>query len=384
VPKILSDNNSRLLSLDAFRGATIAGMLLVNNPGDWGNIYRQLEHAPWSGWTFTDLIFPFFLWIVGVSMTFSIAKRIERGETKSTLLLHAIRRSVILFALGMFLGGYPFGLLFGHQFSFATWRIPGVLQRIAVCYLIATVCYLYLSLRLQALVTIALLAGYWLLMALVNVPGFGTGIYAPVGNLCWYIDSHLLAGHTWIYAPTPGFDPEGFLSTIPAIVTTLFGIFAGKFLRSDRSQEEKTIGLFVAGNTFLLAGSIMDHWLPINKNMWTSSYAVFMAGMAMIVFAFCYWLIDVKGYRKGTAFFTIFGVNAIGIYFCSEFLGKLIELINWKSGGETVTLKGFVYHSFFEPLLAPRNSSFLFAICWVLVMFLFTYILHRKRIIIKV
>ncbi|HLX13150.1 MAG TPA: heparan-alpha-glucosaminide N-acetyltransferase domain-containing protein [Bacteroidota bacterium] len=384
MPKILSDNNSRLLSLDAFRGATIAGMLLVNNPGDWGNIYRQLEHAPWSGWTFTDLIFPFFLWIVGVSMTFSIAKRIERGETKSTLLLHAIRRSVILFALGMFLGGYPFGLLFGHQFSFATWRIPGVLQRIAVCYLIATVCYLYLSLRLQALVTIALLAGYWLLMALVNVPGFGTGIYAPVGNLCWYIDSHLLAGHTWIYAPTPGFDPEGFLSTIPAIVTTLFGIFAGKFLRSDRSQEEKTIGLFVAGNTFLLAGSIMDHWLPINKNMWTSSYAVFMAGMAMIVFAFCYWLIDVKGYRKGTAFFTIFGVNAIGIYFCSEFLGKLIELINWKSGGETVTLKGFVYHSFFEPLLAPRNSSFLFAICWVLVMFLFTYILHRKRIIIKV
>ncbi|MEK9136743.1 MAG: DUF5009 domain-containing protein, partial [Bacteroidota bacterium] len=255
---------SRLVSLDAFRGATIAGMMLVNNPGSWSNIYPQLAHAKWNGWTFTDWIFPFFLFIVGVAMTFSFAKRMEAAGEKSKLYAQVFRRTAIIFVAGVFLNGFPFGLLFGHHFDVATMRIPGVLQRIALCYFFASVILLNTTIRGQINWILGLLTGYWLLVKLIPVPGYGAGILEPLGSLCWYIDATLLSGHTWSGAPVPGFDPEGILSTIPAITTTLFGVLTGHFLRSSYTKEEKTAWMFVAGNLLLLVGAILDMGLPIN------------------------------------------------------------------------------------------------------------------------
>ncbi|WP_415909155.1 acyltransferase family protein [Oleiharenicola sp. Vm1] len=208
-------SGERLLSLDAFRGATIAGMLLVNNPGSWSAIYPPLEHAKWHGWTFTDTIFPSFLWIVGVSLTLSTARRVEAGADRAQLFRHVLQRAAIIFGLGLLLAAFPFGLLPTHHLSFATLRLPGVLQRIAVCYLVASAIFLRTGWRGQLAWAGALLLGYWALLALVPVPGYGPGVLEPKGSLAWWIDSHLLAGHTWSGAPAPGFDPEGSFPRCP-------------------------------------------------------------------------------------------------------------------------------------------------------------------------
>ena len=369
----------RLLSLDVFRGATIAGMMLVNNPGDWGNVYAPLLHAKWHGWTFTDLIFPFFLRIVGVAMTLSFAKRVERGDSKHKLLLHALRRSALIFGLGLFLNGFPY-------FDLSLIRIPGVLQRIAVCYLIGSVIFLYSSFRWQLVWTFALLGVYWLLVALVPVPGFGAGILDLKGNLAWYVDSQVLAGHTWRGAPLPGFDPEGIVSTLPAISTLLFGILTGHMLRMPRSQEEKTAWMFVVACVLLFAGVVMDNWLPINKNLWTSSYAVFMAGMALLIFACCYWIIDVKGYRRGSGPFAIYGLNAITVFVLAGLIGRLLGIIHvgTSAEGNAISLKSWIYSTLFEPIADPYNASLLFALGFVLFLYGIAYVMYRKKWILRV
>ena len=377
--------SQRLVSLDVFRGATIAGMMLVNNPGDWSKIYAPWEHAAWDGWTYTDTVFPFFLWIVGVAMMLSFAKRMERGDDKGKLAMHVLRRSAIIFGLGLILAGFPFGLAFGHHFSFLTIRIPGVLQRIAVCYFIVGVLVLNFKPRVLAGITFSLLALYWILVKTIHVPGFGVGVWTPKGNLAWFIDSHLLKGHTWSGAPVRGFDPEGILSTIPAIATTLFGVFTGQFLRSERSREEKTAWMFVAGSVMLLVGLIADNWLPINKNMWTSSYSVFMAGLALTVLGCCYWIIDVKGWSKWSKPFGIYGQNAITVFFLSGIIGRLTTLIKWTgSDGRGVTLKGWYYHTLFVPIGDPMVASFAHSIAFVLALYLIAYFMHRMNWIVKV
>ncbi len=377
--------SQRLMSLDAFRGFTIAGMILVNNPGSWSYVYPQLAHAKWNGWTFTDLIFPFFLFIVGVAMTFSYSKRVERGDDKTKLLLHALRRAAVIFGLGLFLSGFPFGLVFDHKFSFATIRIPGVLQRIAVCYLVANIIFLSTHLRGQIVWTVALLTLYWLLIKLVPVPGYGTGVLDPTGNLCWYVDSTLLRGHTWLGAPVPGFDPEGIVSTIPAIATTLFGVLTGHWLRFARSKEEKTAWMFVAGNVLLLFGVILDVWLPINKNLWTSSYSIFMAGWALICMAMFYWLIDVKGYTRWATPLIIYGLNSIAIFFLSGIVGRLLYLIKLRQlDGSEMTLQAFIFQNVFAPTASPINASLLYAIAFILVLFLVVWAMWKMRWFLKV
>jgi predicted acyltransferase len=377
--------SKRLVSLDAFRGATIAGMILVNNPGTWSAVYPQLRHAEWHGWTFTDFIFPFFLWIVGVAMTYSFAKRKESGAPKGKLILHVARRALVIFGLGLFLAGFPFNLFGEPAFSLSTIRIPGVLQRIAVCYFLASLIYLYSSTRGQVVWIVALLAGYWLLMKLVPVPGYGPGILDPMGNLCWWVDSNLLAGHTWRGAPVPGFDPEGIVSTIPAVATTLFGILTGTWLRTERSKEEKTAWMFVAGNLLLLLGAILDMWMPINKPIWTSSYSIFMAGWALVCLAMFYWLIDVKGHAKWAAPFVIYGMNAIAVYVLAGLLAKTMGIIRWAGpDGNPVSLKGYLFDGLFFPIASPVNASLLFAIAFVLVTFLVAWIMWKKKWFLKV
>ena len=376
--------SERLVSLDVFRGATIAAMLLVNNPGSWSDIYPPLEHAPWHGWTPTDMIFPFFLWIVGVAMTLSFARRVEQGADRGQLFRHVWVRAAVIFGVGLFLAAFPFGLLPEHHFSLAKLRIPGVLQRIALCYLAAGAIFLRTSWRGQTAWAVGLLAGYWALLKLVPVPGYGPGILEPTGNLAWWIDSHVLAGHTWSGAPVPGFDPEGILSTLPAIATTLLGALAGQIMRRW-SGGALTIRLLGGGCVLLALGALMNHALPINKNLWTSSYAVFMAGWAMAVLAGCHWLLDVRGWRRWATPFVIYGMNALAMFVLAGLSGRLLGLIRWTGAdGKGVTLKIFIYQSVFVPLASPVNASLLYALAFVALTFVIAWAMWRRKWFLKV
>lgn len=380
----MNNAGSRLVSLDAFRGATIAGMLLVNNPGSWKDVYAPLLHAPWHGWTPTDWIFPFFLWIVGVSLAFSFARRVEEGADRGRLFVHVLRRSAIIFALGLLLATFPFGLL-GSNLDLATVRIPGVLQRIAVCYLVASAIFLRTTWRGQVAWTAGLLLGYWALLMLVPVPGYGAGVLEPQGNLAWWIDSHLLAGHTWRGAPAPGFDPEGILSTLPAIASTLLGALTGHLLWGKDTPEKKTAQLLGGGVVLLAAGALWGAVFPINKNLWTSSYTVFMAGWSMVWLGGFYWLIDVKGWQRWATPFVIYGMNAIVLFVLAGLVGRLLTLIKWTGAdGAAVTLKGWLYQTLFTPYLSPLNASLAFALSFVAVFFGIGWAMWRKKWFVKI
>lgn len=361
-------------------------MLLVNNPGSWRDIYAPLKHAEWHGWTPTDAIFPFFLWIVGVAMTFSLSRRLAAGDDRRRLFGHLVRRSAILFALGLLLASFPFGLLPAHEFALASLRIPGVLQRIGLCYLAAGAIFLWTGWRGQALWAVGLLAGYWLLLALVPVPGYGAGVLAPTGNLAWWIDSHLLAGHTWRGAPVAGFDPEGLLSTLPAIASTLLGVLAGRLLQDQAaSPTARTVRLAAGGVGLLAAGALMDRWLPINKNLWTSSYAVFMAGLAMVALAGFYWVIDMRGWRRWATPFVMYGMNAIVLFVLAGLVGRLLTLVRWTGAdGKPVVLKTWIYQTWFAPLASPVNASLLFALAFVAVFLGVAWLLWRRKWFVKI
>lgn len=369
----------RLVSLDVFRGVTIAGMLLVNNPGTWSAIHPPLAHAAWHGWTPTDLIFPFFLFIVGVAMTFSFGKLRDAGLGRGTLVAKVARRAAILFALGLALHAFP------NYLDLSALRIPGVLQRIAIAYLAGSVIVLFTGVRAQIATAAALLLGYWALETLVPVPGVGAGVLEPGRDLGAWID-RLVFGqqHLWVNSTT--WDPEGLLSTIPAVATVLAGVFAGDWLRSDRSPADRLVGLFLAGNAGLLLGIIWGAWFPINKNLWTSSYVLFTAGMACHFLAVCYWLVDVRGYRRWSKPFVIFGMNAIAAFFLSSLVARIITLIQVPAGGgETMPLKTFVFDRAFAPnFAAPENASLAFAIGYVLLWLGLMSVLYWRRIFIKV
>jgi len=365
---------NRLLSLDAFRGITIAGMILVNNPGTWTAIYDPLEHAAWHGWTPTDLVFPFFLFIVGVSITLSFARRMETDKNQRKLLSGVVRRTLIIFGLGLLLQGFPY-------YDLSVIRIPGVLQRIAICYFFASIIFLKTNWRTQSLIVVLILLGYWMLMTLVPVPGYAAGDLTREGNLAAYLDRALLGGH--IYTKT--YDPEGLLSTLPAIATTLCGILCGHFLRSNRTALEKVSGLFVVGAAAVISGWAWHGFFPVNKALWTSSYVVLTAGLALQLLAICYWLIDIKGYKRWAFPFVVFGVNAITVFVLSGLIARIMTLIKFADAtGKQITLKTYLYESVFTPLASPLNASLGFALCYVLVWFALMWILYRKQIFIKV
>ncbi|MDZ7291122.1 MAG: DUF5009 domain-containing protein [candidate division KSB1 bacterium] len=435
----------RLVSLDVFRGITIAGMLLVNNPGSWSHVYPPLRHAEWHGCTPTDLIFPFFLFIVGVAMVISFSKRIARGDSRSKLFVQVIRRSLIIFGFGWLMHGYPYyhlstnhlvagtlkqhiifplyflafsiaivmsfaespddgdgrkksfvrvvrwaiiiiglGLLiFGIPYDLSTFRIPGVLQRIALCYFFASLVVLKTNVKGQVAITVALLLVYWALMKLVPVPGFGAGILEKQGNLAAYIDNALLSGHLWQQSKT--WDPEGLLSTLPAIATTLFGVLTGHWIQSKRNQYEIVSGLFVAGCVGLALGWVWSAWFPLNKSLWTSSYSVYTAGMALCFLGVCYYLIDVKGYKGWTKPFVVYGMNAITVFVLSGLVARLLTL--WKVDGTpeaSITMQRWIYQNLFASWAGPLNGSLFFAIGYVLFWLGIMWIFYWRRIFIKI
>lgn len=368
---------NRLLSLDVFRGITIAGMVLVNNPGTWSAIYPPLQHAEWHGWTPTDFIFPFFLFIVGVAIPLAFARRVEAGGSHKDLYIKIIRRSIIIFALGLLLSGFP-------HFDFTNLRVPGVLQRIAVCYLIVALIYLKTDWRKQLAIAIGLLLAYWAMMKLIPVPGFGAGDLGKEGNLAAYVDRAVFGfNHIWKQAKV--YDPEGILSTIPALSTTLAGVLTGSWIRSDRPQLEKVGGLFFAGAICVVIGWSWNPFFPINKPLWTSSYVMFTAGMALQFLGFCYWLIDVKGYKAWAKPFVIFGVNALALYVFSGLLSRIFSLIpTTRMNGGVGNLQTWIFEHLFLSWASPINASLAFAISYILFWLFLMWLLYRKKIYIKV
>jgi predicted acyltransferase len=367
--------SGRLVSLDAFRGATIAAMLLVNNPGSWTYVYPPLRHAEWHGWTPTDLIFPFFLYIVGVAMVFSFGKRRSQGADRHALMVKAAKRAAILFGLGLLLHAFPF-----YDLDLGTLRIPGVLQRIAVAYLAATAIVLYgASLRAEIVAAAALLLGYWALMTLVPVPGGTAGDLTPDGNLAAWVDRTVLGtDHLWSQSRT--WDPEGILSTLPAIATVLFGVFTGRWLRSGRGGIDVTKGLLLGGAAAVGLGWLWGLAFPINKNIWTSSYTVFTAGLGALALGVCYWTIDVKRWRAWSTPFVVYGVNAIAAYVLSGLFASLIEII--PVGDQS--LKAWTYENLFASWLGPMNGSLGFALAFVALWLGLMWILYHRKIFIKV
>ncbi len=376
MPNRPTEPAKRLVSLDVFRGITIAGMVLVNNPGTWEHIYWPLQHASWHGWTPTDLVFPFFLFIVGVAITLAFGSRVESGRSKRDLYLKVLKRSLIIFAIGLFLNGFPY-------FNVAELRIPGVLQRIAVCYLFASIIFLNTKIRTQVVITVGLLFVYWSLLELVAAPGFAAGDLTKEGSLPSFIDRVVFGKHVW--AEGKVYDPEGLLSTIPALATTLIGVLAGHWLRTKHSSYEKVAGLFVAGASCVAVGWAWNPFFPINKALWTSSYVLFTGGLALQLLALCYWVIDIKGYRRWAKPFEIFGVNAIALYVGAGLMAALLGLIKvTRADGTKITLGGWIYDNLFAAWASPINASLAFAIVFVLVWLAFMWILFRRNIFIKV
>ena len=398
---------TRVLSIDILRGITIALMILVNDPGDWSHTYAQLDHAKWNGFTLTDLVFPNFLFIVGASFIFSLQSRISRGESGPILALHILRRSAIIFAVDVFFGLYP-------HFHYTHLRLYGVLTRIALCYLCAGLVCL-ITQRADRLLTICavLLIGYWALMRFVPVPGFGIPthnmpILDPDGNLAAWLDRHIIdltqrLLHTGrLYEHTR--DPEGLLSTLPAIATTLLGSLTALWLRRVNTSSEPSQGsitrsmclhgLLLAGILSLAAGSLWNVSFPINKNLWTSSYVLFSAGWALLLLALFYWLIDIRHFNETkvgkwlTFPWLVFGSNAITVFCISVFL---VENLIWIKlpfevgpNGQPVTAWFWIYHHLFAFNGSTNDTSLAFALAFVAICFIPNLLLWRKRIFLKI
>jgi predicted acyltransferase len=361
--------------LDVFRGGTIAAMILVNNQAS-PQAYHQLRHAEWHGWTFTDLVFPFFLWIVGVAITLSFAKRVERGDDRSKLLFHVFRRSLMIFSIGLLLNAIP-------RFDLGGVRIPGVLQRIAICYFLASAVFLYFETKGRILWALFLFTSYWIAMKLLPVPGFGAGDMSVDGNFAKYIDGIILTGH--MYSATKTWDPEGIVSTLPAVVNTLLGIFCGQMLQWKRSMEEKTAWLFFAGNTLVFGALMLSTWMPINKKLWTVPYALFTSGLAFVVFACCYWLVDVKGWTRFAKPFSIYGMNALAVYILSGLVGRVMDMIPVAvAGGAPSSLRAALWKGAQNLLSNPADASLLFGSAHVLLLFAFAFWMYRRNIILRV
>lgn len=448
-----NSTQERLVSLDAFRGMTIAGMVLVNNPGTWSAIYGPLKHAEWHGITPTDYVFPFFLFIVGVSISIALGKR-KTEKAGSDVYKKIITRSLAIFATGLAISALPLFVmgdtniawplkwiaaisiiaslyfLFLRNFKVAfslialwavivfgsliagsdvAWynvgqmRIPGVLQRIAVCYLIVSLIFLHTNWKQQAAIGIALLLVYWLLMTVVQVPGCDvTTIDDKACNLAAWLDRTILTeAHIWRSAKV--FDPEGILSTVPALATTISGVLTGTWLTQkykDNDESEgsqatikddqagdlrKAVGLFFMGTILLAIGWTWSLVFPLNKSLWTSSYVVYTSGLALLTLGFCYYVIDIKGYKRWARPFVIFGVNALALFVFSGIMARVMGMIRIPAADEkTISLQQWIFNNLFLSLAQPINASLAYAISFILLWLFLMWLLYRRRLFIKI
>ncbi len=368
---------SRLVSVDVFRGLTMAAMVIVNTPGDWSHVYPPLLHAEWHGWTPTDLIFPFFVFIVGVSIVLS-----TRSQSAVSVIF---KRAALLYLLGLLLALYP-------SFNFSTVRVVGVLQRLSFCYLAAALIYRQAAAAPErvkwrvVLGSAAILGvGYWALLRFVPAPGGVPGDLSPSGNLGAWIDRTVIGeAHLWRQSRT--WDPEGLLSTLPAIATALTGVAAGVLLRSSRSTSDKLMWLAACGLVSMTAGLVWDTRFPINKNLWTSSYVLFTSGLASLTLAACSWLVDGRqSAHRWTRPLIVLGMNALALFVLS---GLLVKTLVWiKVTGSTGTAQSayaWLYQHAFAPVAAPRNASLLFALAALVLLYGVLEVLYRRRWFLRV
>ncbi len=360
--------SKRLISLDAFRGFTIAAMILVNNPGSWSHIYTPLEHAEWNGLTPTDLIFPFFVFIVGVSIALAYSKRLAAGVPPKSMYSKIIFRAVKIFAVGILLWLFP-------KFNFESIRIAGVLPRIAIVFLVSALLFLNTKWKTQAIIATVLLVGYWLAMVLIPTPGYDSVMLEPGANLAAWVDSKFLPGYMW----QKTWDPEGILSTFPAIATGLTGILAGHIILSSKSQEQKVITLFSAGFFALIIGFFWNYIFPINKNIWTSSFVMVTSGLASMVLATSIYFVDILGRTRFTKPGIIFGANAIAVYVLSDVWGQFFYNIKYFGS----SLSGHFMQLFESAGWNMKFGSFLFAVIFICFNFIPAYFLYKKKIFIK-
>ncbi|CAN5692758.1 lpg1661 family Dot/Icm T4SS effector [soil metagenome] len=446
----------RLVSLDAFRGMTIAGMVLVNNPGTWSSIYGPLKHAEWHGITPTDYVFPFFLFIVGVAIPISLGRRMAAGIDRGVH-LKIFQRAGLIFALGLLMSMIPFfvfgetGLpqvvkllimigfsaalflylankkrlaavaggvsvltvfvlwMAGTQFvwyDFGTMRIPGVLQRIAVCYLVVSLIFIHTTWKQQTLIGVLLLLGYWILMTAVPVPGCEiASVDSKACNMASFFDRVILGvDHMWKAGKV--YDPEGILSTIPAVVTTISGVLTGTWLSrkeeggrirekgEDEADREvrieafafrKVTGLFFFGTLLLALGWACSLVFPLNKSLWTSSYVVYTTGLALLTLGFCYYLIDIKGYKRWARPVVIFGVNALALFVFSGIMARMLNLVKFAGPeGKDISLQQWIFSTFYLSWLEPLNASLAYAVSFILLWLFLMWLLYRRQIFIKV
>ena len=385
----------RLVALDVFRGLTIAGMLLVNDPGSWRAIYPPLEHAPWNGWTPTDLIFPFFLFIVGITTHLSMRKRSPEEMAPKIL-----RRGLMIVAVGLLLNAFPFywwGTIPGVDHPSIVQRIlwraehlryAGVLQRIGIAYMLAALLTLRTTLRQQIVIIASILIGYWIVMTLTPVPGTGTiGAFLlnqPDQTLAAWSDRAIL-GTNHIWAQSKTWDPEGPLSTIPAVATAMLGVIVGRWITDKRrTLMERIAGLYGAGSLAMVGGSLWGAFFPINKNLWTSSYVVFTAGFACVVLATCLWLVDVHHVRGWMRPLVIYGVNPLIAFVGSGIMARLIDsLIKVDVGGRKIPLQQASYRWMVQPYYPEKLASLVWALGFVAFWLAILWVLERRNVFVK-
>jgi predicted acyltransferase len=380
----------RFYSLDVFRGATVALMILVNNPGDWGHIYAPLEHAPWHGCTPTDLVFPFFLFAVGNAMAFVLPKLEAAGD--GVFWKKVIKRTLLIFLIGLLLNWSPF-ITYNAEGNIVMkaldhLRFFGVLQRIALCYFFAAVLIHYLKLRGAFVAGAVILLLYWFLCIAANPSDpfsltgwFGTGI-----------DKKILGENHMYHGEGIAFDPEGLMSVFAAIVQVVFGYLAGSYIVAKGKTHEMLNGLFVAGCIMVFTGLAWDISFPVNKKIWTSSYTVYTTGLALLVLSVMIYIIEFKNRRGAwSRFFDVFGKNALFIFVLSGLLPRLLGLVRIPGTVSTDGVPHYLspfswfYTHICKPLFSdPRNSSLLYAICFITMMWFFAWLLDKKKIYIKV
>ena len=368
--------NSRVLSLDVFRGITIFSMLVVNNPGSWGHIYPIFKHAKWNGFYGADWIFPFFLFIIGFAIPVSTSKYLSNGKLALPLFFKIAKRSLLLFILGVFLNGFP-------EFNWQSIRIPGVLQRIALVYLFSATLFLFLERKLILSLSVLMLLIHWFLLTQIPVPEIGIASLEMGKNLAGWIDYSLMPKHLWIHTKT--WDPEGILGTIPATSSCLFGIYYGKiFLRESRfSIEQYYLGIFL-GILLISLSFVWDIVFPINKGLWTGSYVLLTTGLAILVLHLLYDWIDVSKSKIWHKAFEIFGVNALAAFFLSSLFSKIITIpFLSHANGKQIGLKTYLYAQYFTPYFSTYNASFAWAFAYTLLWLAFFFILYKRKIFIK-
>ncbi len=358
--------STRLQALDAFRGLTIFLMVMANTAGDGAHVYPPLRHAEWHGWTITDAIFPSFVWIVGVAITLALGRKLEQNADKGALYKDISRRAVVLFTLGLFLYAFP-------TFPLETFRILGVLQRIAICYAVASFLFLNVGLRGQLIACGALLVAYGAIMKLIPAPGFAPGDLSVEGNFAHYIDRLILGSHNYVNTKT--WDPEGVVSTLPAIASCLLGVLAGHILRMGWHLNDRVQKLVLIGAGLVASGLMLDTWMPINKKLWTVSFTLLMAGIDFIGFGAMMWLIDGKRIVAPFRPAIVMGMNAIAIYLSSEFVIVILETLNWKEP---------IYHTVFASGGSTEFTSFLFAFAYALLHLGMAYWMYRRNWFLKV